>query len=97
MVTSEDRDGCKLATGNKLSCDRDAQIEEMLVARGHTKIEKVTLDDLKLTAIFSKRRKIGASWHETCAVRASNAGSYYGNVRRPWRVQAHDHLFPKTP
>ena len=37
------------------------QIEELLVARSHTKIEKVTLDDLKLTAIFSKRRKIGAS------------------------------------
>ena len=36
-------------------------LEEMLVARSHTKIEKVTLDDLKLTAIFSKRRKIGAS------------------------------------
>ena len=37
------------------------QFEELLVARSHTKIEKVTLDDLKLTAIFSKRRKIGAS------------------------------------
>ena len=37
------------------------QIEEMLVARSHTKIEKVTLDDLKLTVIFSKRRKISAS------------------------------------
>ena len=36
-------------------------LEEMLAAKGHAKIEKVTLDDLKLTAIFSKRRKIGAS------------------------------------
>ena len=39
----------------------DNRIEEMLAARSHAKIEKVTLDDPKLTAIFSKRRKIGAS------------------------------------
>ena len=74
MVTSEDRVGCKLANihfpkcrWQKMVWSTIVQIEEMLVARGHTKIEKVTLDDLKLTAIFSKRRKIGASWHETCA------------------------------
>jgi len=36
-------------------------LEEMLAARSRAKIEKVTLDDPKLTAIFSKRRKIGAS------------------------------------
>ena len=33
----------------------------LFAARSHTKIRKVTFDDLKLTAIFSKRRKIGAS------------------------------------
>ena len=33
----------------------------LLAARSCTKIEKVTLDAVKLTAIFSKRRKIGAS------------------------------------
>ena len=37
------------------------RFEEMLAARSRAKIEKVTLDDPKLTAIFSKRRKIGAS------------------------------------
>ena len=34
---------------------------ESLAARSRTKIDKVTLNALKLTAIFSKRRKIGAS------------------------------------
>ena len=68
MVTSDDRDGCKLTTLDFPKCrwhwmmwSTIVQIEELLAARSHTKIEKVTLDDLKLTAIFSKRRKIGAS------------------------------------
>ena len=41
-------------------------LDEMLVARGHTKIRKITLDDLKLTAIFSKRRKIGSACKASC-------------------------------
>ena len=36
-------------------------IEELLATRSRAKIDKVTLDAVKLTAIFSKRRKIGAS------------------------------------
>ena len=36
-------------------------LEILLAARSRTKIEKVTLNAVKLTAIFSKRRKIGAS------------------------------------
>jgi hypothetical protein len=39
----------------------DELIGVLLAARSRTKIEKVTLDAVKLTAIFSKRRKIGAS------------------------------------
>ena len=39
----------------------DWLVEVLLAARSRTKIEKVTLDAVKLTAIFSKRRKIGAS------------------------------------
>ena len=36
-------------------------IEVLLAARSRAKIDKVTLDAVKLTAIFSKRRKIGSS------------------------------------
>ena len=36
-------------------------LDVLLAARSRTKIEKVTLNAVKLTAIFSKRRKIGAS------------------------------------
>ena len=68
MATSDDRDGCKLTTiyfpkcrGHWMMWRTIVQIEEMLAARSRTKIEKVTLDDLKLTVIFSKRRKISAS------------------------------------
>ena len=34
---------------------------DLLAPGGAAKIEKVTLNAVKLTAIFSKRRKIGAS------------------------------------
>ena len=37
-----------------------SEFDCLFAARSHTKIMKVTFDDLKLTAIFSKRRKIGA-------------------------------------
>ena len=50
------------------------------------KIEKVTLNAVKLTAIFSKRRKIGASWHDSCADQTHMTKAYYRNVGRPRRV-----------
>ena len=53
----------RVQIGNRASKDQPQinNLDEVLAARRHAKIEKVTLDDPKLTAIFSKRRKIGAS------------------------------------
>ena len=68
METSDDHDGCeptekKCFERSLASTSDDSQslLDMLLAARSHTKIEKVTLNAVKLTAIFSKRRKIGAS------------------------------------